>query len=465
MGTAIGACFIADVGFGAIEARAETLPTVNVSGVFNTKGLSCPEHECERCPPPLNTAPFHAPVNFTGIDVVACRYRAEVCEAIRTEIKLCKRHARALCTETDTRVKAKAKCRREVNRIWKTRCKEQRVVMVSRVETIMKRFDEVRSKIMMTRETRQDGGLGNDLTMLETELARLKTGIGHAFDEVRDNAGGVAVGRMSDKLEQFVHGPSTLDTVSDMQLVLESMSSGREELDGLLSAARRLCSYEASLSTSDGKVMCEDMEEKAKLSEKRINKCAARVSDYLTSTAKIDALIVEKNRRFQLLESLDRFMTSFNGAWLASEYDFADEFDDEFPEEPSTRFNLTEHVTTGIINSLMDHYTTASARRALATAEVDESALCAQIIPRFQLSLLGSGFKRGDLVCPPPHGTFIAGRELPDWSAYFLFLFGVGIGVAVAVATNQAQQAVDFVQANGSIVAAVAVVVLAGRFF
>jgi hypothetical protein len=113
----------------------------------------------------------------------------------------------------------------------------------------------------------------------------------------------------------------------------------------------------------------------------------------------------------------------------------------------------------------MDHYTTASARRALATAEVEESALCAQIIPRFQLSLLGSGFKRGDLVCPPPHGTFIAGRELPDWSAYFLFLFGVGIGVAVAVATNHAQQAVDFVQANGSIVAAVAVVVLAGRFF
>merc|ERR1712216_1113697 len=235
---------------------------------------------------------------------------------------------------------------------------------------------------------------------------------------------------------------------SDMLDVVNAMNAVLGELQGLSTEAKSLCSYDANMDTSDGKILCQDMEEKMKLSEKRVNRCAARLSDYLASTAKIDALIVEKKRRFALLDSLDKFTDSISGAWSAVQY----EGDDDFVEEPSTRFNLTEHVTTGIVHTL-------------ATAEIKESALCAHIIPRFQLSLLGTGFKRGDLACPPPHGTFIAGRELPDWSAYFLFLLGIAVGAGATIATNRANEAVDFVRTNSSVVVAVLVVVLAGRFF
>lgn len=446
----------------ARDAEGARRASVNASGVFNTNGLRCPEDvECERCAAPLNAAPFRAPVNLTGVRVIGCRYRADVCDALREESKACKRHARSLCGEQDTRAQAKTKCKREMNRAWKTRCKEERTMMVSRADGALKRFLEVLENLKRARAKRAAGGAGDDLTMLEMELSRLKTSIGHAFEELRSNHGGVAVGLMSDRMEAFVRGPTLLDSTSDMLDVVNAMNAVLGELQGLSTEAKSLCSYDANTDTSDGKILCQDMEEKMKLSEKRVNRCAARLSDYLASTAKIDALIVEKKRRFALLDSLDKFTDSISGAWSAVQY----EGDDDFVEEPSTRFNLTEHVTTGIVHTLMNHYTTVSARHALATAEIKESALCAHIIPRFQLSLLGTGFKRGDLACPPPHGTFIAGRELPDWSAYFLFLLGIAVGAGATIATNRANEAVDFVRTNSSVVVAVLVVVLAGRFF
>ena len=461
------------IAFGRLVAgasvRAAPVPTVNASGVFNTNGLRCPETEveCERCPAPLNTGPFHAPVNLTGVRVIGCRYRADVCDALREETKACKRHARALCGEQDARASAKAKCRRVLNRAWKTKCKEQRTMLVTRTDALVKRFVDVQERLKKARAKRAEGGAGDDLTTLELDLTRLKSSIAQAFDEVKGNQGGVPVGAMSDRMESFVSGPSLLDTTNDMLDVVDAMNSVLGELQTLNVETKNLCSYDASVDTSEGKIVCEDIEQKMKLSEKRVNRCAARLGDFLTSTAKIDALIVEKNRRFSLLDSLDRYIDSFTGAWSAVHFDddgAIDNDDDDVPE-PSARFNLTEHVTTGIVSALTNHYTAASARRALATAEVDESALCAQIIPRIQLSLLGNGIKRGDVACPQPHGTFIAGRELPDWSAYFLFLIGVFTGVAVAVATNHANEGVEFLRTNSSIVVAVAVVVLAGRFF
>jgi hypothetical protein len=446
-----------------IDARA---PRVDANGVFNTKGLRCPEadEECERCAAPLHSGGFTAPVNLTGVEVIACRYRAEMCDALREETKACKRKARAVCGERDTREGAKTKCKREVNKAWKMQCNEQRTAMVSRVKAVKTRFAALQEKMQVARAKRASGGAGDDLTMLEVELTRVKTAIGHAFEEIRDNSGGVEVGKMSNKMESFVHGPSALDTTTDMHAVLDVMRAVSVELDILETSAKDLCSYEASVSTPEGKVICQAIEEKSRLSEKRINRCAAGLSDYLASVAKIDALIVEKKRRFALLDTLDKFMKSFNGAWSAVDVDMI-LLADDVAYEPSMRLNLTEHVTTGLIRSMTDHYAVATARRALATAEVDESSLCAHIIPRFQLSLLGFGFTRGELACPPPHGTFIAGRELPDWSPYFLFLLGLLLGGALTIATNHADRAVTFMRDNRSIVSAIAVVILAGRFF
>ena len=440
-------------------------PTVNASGVFHTRGLRCPEEpDCERCDAPLNVGPFHVPANLTAMRAVSCRYRAEACDALREETKACRRAERALCGEFDARERAKKKCRREVNRSWKTRCKEDRAVMVTRAEGAKKQFLTLLEKLRRARESRSEGGVGEDLTSLEMDLARLKTSISHSFDEVKNNNGGVSLGDMSRRMEAFVSGPTSLDSTADMTRVIDVMSAVEYELQKLSTEARNLCSHDASMDTEESKVMCEDIEDKMKMSEKRVNACAARLSDFMVSTAKIDALIVEKQRRFALLDSFDKFADSFTGAWNALVTEPSDE-DEDFVEEPSFAFNLTEHVTTGIVNVLMSHYATASVRRSMATAAITESALCAQIIPRFQLSLLGSGIRRGDLACPPPHGTFIAGRELPDWSAYFLFLFGVGVGVGIAIATNQANEAVEFCRKNSNIIAAVLVVVLAGRFF
>ena len=72
----------------ARDAEGARRASVNASGVFNTNGLRCPEDvECERCAAPLNAAPFRAPVNLTGVRVIGCRYRADVCDALREESK------------------------------------------------------------------------------------------------------------------------------------------------------------------------------------------------------------------------------------------------------------------------------------------------------------------------------------------------------------------------------------------
>lgn len=457
-----------DVGaVSAVEDASTNAPTVNASGVFHTHGLRCPEEsDCERCDAPLNVGPFHVPANLSALRTVSCRYRAEACDALREEVKACKRAERALCGEYDARARAKKKCRREVNRAWKTRCKEDRTIMVTRVEGAKKQFLTLLEKLRRAHGRLSEGGVREDLTSLEMDLARLKTSLSHSFDEVKKNNGGVSLGAMSRRMESFISSPTSLDSVADMLRVIDIMNAVEYELQKLSTEARNLCSHDASMDAEESKVICEEIEDKMKMAEKRMNRCAARLSDFMVSTAKIDALIVEKQRRFALLQSFEKFADSFNGAWSALTTEPSDDEDDEdFVEEPSVAFNLTEHVTTGIVNVLMSHYATANVRRSMATAAITESALCAQIIPRFQLSLLGSGIRRGDLACPPPHGTFIGGRELPDWSAYFLFLFGVGVGVGVAIATNQANQAVEFCLKNSNIIAAVLVVVLAGRFF
>ena len=132
------------------------MPAVNASGVFNTNGLTCPETEveCARCPAPLNTGPFHAPVNLTGVRVIGCRYRADVCDALREETKACKRHARSLCAERDARAQAKAKCRRVLNRAWKTKCKEQRTTLVTRTDALEKRFVDLQDRMKKARAKR-----------------------------------------------------------------------------------------------------------------------------------------------------------------------------------------------------------------------------------------------------------------------------------------------------------------------
>jgi len=442
------------------KPAAQRVPDVNATGVFNTQGLSCPESDCARCAAPLNTSPFNAPANFTGVDVIRCRYRAEMCDALRDEEQRCKRHARSLCGEVDTRVEAKAKCKRVLNRQWKLKCKEERARLVSYTSAAYKRAGDLREKVRGARAKRNSGSNGNDLPMLEMELSRLKSAIKGAYDSAETNSGGVVFPTMSTVMEAFLSGPSSLDTTYDMQNTVEQLVDIAQELKVLDSTAHGLCSHEASLNSNEAKVTCEEIEESTKLSEKRQNRCAARLSDYLASTAKIDGLIVEKDRRFKLLENLESFMSTFNNAWDMAALD-----DDDTVDEPSTRFNLTEHITTGIVSSMMHHVTIATARRELATAKVDEDAFCAQIIPRLQLTLLGHGVARGDLACPPPHGTYIAGRELPDWSAYFLFLFGIAVGVGGALATNSAPKAVEFARENTSVIVAVVCVVLAGRFF
>ena len=437
---------------------------VNASGVFAARALACPEEpRCERCAAPLHAAPFAAPANLTALRVVSCRYRADACEMLRAEVKTCARRARALCGERDARVEAKSRCRREVNRAWRTRCKETRTALVMTTERTVKRFASALERLRGAKRRRAEGGAGEDATALEVELSRLKTSVADAYESVKNNDGGIAIGGISRRMRAFTEGPTSLDSLADVSAAIAAMEAVAGELETLSSEARNVCSRDASMDTEEAKITCETIEEKMQLSEKRVNRCAARLSDFMVSTAKIDALVAEQKRRFALLDSLDAFAESFTGAWNAAAIDV--DVDGSGVRETSAGFNLTEHVASGVVDVLLNEYAASSARRSLATAEVPEDALCAQLIPRLQLSLLGAGLNAADLVCPPPHGTFIAGRELPDWSAYFLFLFGVALGVAVAVSTNHASEGVAFIRRHASVVVAVLVVVLAGRFF
>lgn len=53
-----------------------------------------------------------------------------------------------------------------------------------------------------------------------------------------------------------------------------------------------------------------------KFLEKRVNRCVARLSDYLASTAKIDVFIVEKKCWFVFLDLFDKFIDLIFGVWF-----------------------------------------------------------------------------------------------------------------------------------------------------
>lgn len=444
----------------ALESHSRTRDDAARRSAFNTLGLTCPTHECARCDALARTkANSKANGNFTDVESIACRYRESMCDAMRAEEQRCKRASRALCRDTDVAKESKAKCAKVVHARWKSRCKEERAKFVAIASTAVRKVGEASARARSERERRRRG-LTDGRAALDMELLRAKNAINAAYDSMVTNSGGVVFPGMSVAMEAFVSAPSALDTTADCERVAERLEEAAKELKVLESFASALCSRDASLSSNEARVTCEEIEDKSQLSERRQNRCAARLSDFLASTAKMDALIVEKNRRFKLLENLDTFMSVFTTAW-----DTAALENDDSVIEPSTRFNLTEHVTAGVVSSMMSHVTIASARRELATARVDESAFCAQVIPRLQLALLGHGVTRGSLACPPPHATYIAGRELPDWSAYFLFLLGIAAGVFGAHAANSTQKAIDFARENASVIVAILCVVLAGRFF
>jgi len=86
------------------------------------------------------------------------------------------------------------------------------------------------------------------------------------------------------------------------------------------------------------------------------------------------------------------------------------------------------------------------------------------VLPTLQSSVLGLGISKDQIWCPTPTGTFIGGRDLPDWAPHFLVGVGVVLGFFVS-AFVKATPAIYAVMCDHPVLFVVlGVVVLAGRF-
>ena len=112
----------------------------------------------------------------------------------------------------------------------------------------------------------------------------------------------------------------------------------------------------------------------------------------------------------------------------------------------------------------MDEGFTNHTRGRMEEMLVNETNLCAEVLPTLQYSILGLGISKEEVWCPTPTGTFIGGRDLPDWAPHFL----VGVGLVIGMCVSAFAQVTPAIYAwmvdhpLGGVVAAV--VLVAGRF-
>ena len=71
-------------------------------------------------------------------------------------------------------------------------------------------------------------------------------------------------------------------------------------------------------------------------------------------------------------------------------------------------------------------------REMMESMYVNETSLCAEVLPTLQFSIQGLGISKDEVWCPNPTGTFIRGRDLPDWAPHFLVGVGLVIGMLIS---------------------------------
>jgi len=448
---------------------------------------ACPDYTCnpckfdEKCPP----------VNFTGITSIICSYKYDVCDRLRVEHRACRKAQARMCRPVEKQVKTV--CTKEVNRAWTKKCKEDEEKLDAGLKDLMAQLDALRAlkpgncgcaapEPPPETYTQESFTCGSD-----GEVTLKPDAIGGG--EVDTKGGWFGGGSDSKKEKKNRRGKSPnpvmaaqlrlaklRDTTADLlvddeeavtgvqanvpEMNLEGLNSAMSQLDDNIAALEDLilqlqkkkkekakkCSAPPEGTGMERHVLnhCLEVEETERLSERHEEKCAKKTADLMAHSAKLEALIYECDRRMALLDALQEHA--------------------EGVVEAYGDVNITSTAFALLGHSFLNANFTDTTRNLIDGMMVNETSLCAEVLPTLQSSVLGLGISKDQIWCPTPTGTFIGGRDLPDWAPHFLVGVGVVLGFFVS-AFVKATPAIYAVMCDHPVLFVVlGVVVLAGRF-
>jgi len=228
------------------------------------------------------------------------------------------------------------------------------------------------------------------------------------------------------------------DSIASLEGLIAALQARR-------SAAKKMCANPDGGSMSKHVLNhCVAVAESPRLQERHEEKCAKRAADMLAQSVTLAALVTESHRRLALLDKLAAATEGVTHAWVD--------------------FNLTVPAFALLGDAFASDEFANVTRSIIQAQAVNESSLCAEMLPTLQSSVLGLGISKEEIWCPKPVGTFIGGRELPDWAPHFLVGVGLVLGFFISAAFKATPAVFAVMCEHPALFVVAGVVVLAGRF-
>lgn len=446
----------------------------------------CPDYDCEPCKHP----PGCPPTNFTGIDHIICAYKNELCNTLRLEHRACRKARGRMCRPVGKRTRTV--CTREVSREWGKKCDEDKQKLDTGLadlkdqlatlnnlkrglegknndcgcaapapaaeaitadsfmcgangEVLLKSeaeeekpgwFGSSKSRKEKRDKRRRERAKKNPLSDVQSSLNALKD---TATDLLGDDVDGLKPADLAVNLDGF---STAMDELEDSIAALEELI---RKLEAKRRAQARMCDPNQDVGMSKHVLNhCVEVEEPDRMFDRHEEKCAKRTADALAQSAKLQALIEEAKRRMALLNGLSEANAGVTAAY--------------------TDINLTAPAFSILGNKFVDAEFANHTRELMESMYVNETSLCAEVLPTLQFSIQGLGISKDEVWCPTPTGTFIGGRDLPDWAPHFLVGVGLVIGMLISAFAKTTPAIYAFMCDHPLLFLVAAVVLIAGRF-
>lgn len=447
----------------------------------------CPDYECVPCTgyKPRDVCPHN---NFTGVHDIICGYKYELCEQLRLEHRACRKARGRMCKPVGK--KTRTVCTREVSREWGEKCAGDAAKIDSGLADLRDQLAALKklqrsmdnggddcgcaapsatepvtadsftcgSDGEVTLKSDSDGGgwfeSGKTQKQKREERRRARAGKKNKLSDVQSS-----LSKIRDTASELLGddgGVSSADLTVDLGGLtaamdeLEDSIAALEELIAKLEAKRKqnanLCDPDRQDAGMQKNVLnhCHEVEENDKMFERHEEKCARRTAEALAQSAKLQALIDESRRRLSLLNGLDDVNDGVTSAY--------------------TDINLTAPAFAILGTSFIDPEFSSKTRNMMESMLVNETSLCAEVLPTLQFSIQGLGISKEEVWCPSPTGTFIGGRDLPDWAPHFLVGVGLVIGLLISAFAKLTPLIYEWMCEHPLACLMGAVAVLAGKF-
>ena len=444
--------------------------------------VECPDYDCEPCKHP----PGCPPTNFTGVDHIICAYKNELCNTLRLEHRACRKARGRLCRPVGKRTRTV--CTREISREWAKKCDEDKQKLDNGLADLK---DQLAALNSLKRRLENDCGCTAPTTTAEAVTADSFTcgadGEVLLKSEAEEKTGWFGSSKLrKEKREKRRRERAKKNPLSDVQLSLnaakntatdllgddvdglepadlavniDGFSTALDELEDSIAALEELIRKLEAKRRAQAKMCdpsqdvgmskhvlnhCEEVEEPDRMFDRHEEKCAKRTADALAQSAKLQALIEEGKRRMTLLNGLSEANAGVTAAY--------------------TDINLTAPAFSILGNKFVDAEFANHTREMMESMYVNETSLCAEVLPTLQFSIQGLGISKDEVWCPNPTGTFIRGRDLPDWAPHFLVGVGLVIGMLISAFAKTTPAIYAFMCDHPLLGLVVVAVLIAGRF-